>query len=44
MLVFFDIQQFKTNLRDLRDLRLKLYGNYFLRSFSRRIYKNWEYG
>lgn len=29
MLVFFDIQQFKTNLRGLRDLRLKSYGNDF---------------
>lgn len=43
MLVFFDIQQFKTNLRGLRDLRLKLYGNDFLKSFSHRIYKNWEF-
>lgn len=29
MLVFFDIQQFKKNLKDLRDLRLKLYENDF---------------
>lgn len=33
MLVFFDIQQLRTNLRDLRDLRLKLYGKDFFKKF-----------
>lgn len=44
MLEVFDIQRFKTNLRDLRDVRLELSGNDFFLNFSHCIYKTGNLG